>query len=63
MEGKCVKCGMATEGYKCNVDGAESATHDANHGKDDPTGHPKGDWHCMPKCSGCQQAEVNCTCG
>jgi len=45
---------MDTEGYKCDMCGAESATHDAN--------HEHGGDHCMPKCKGCNEAQVKCTC-
>jgi len=40
--------------YKCDLCGAESSSHDP--------GHECGSDHCMPKCSGCGEAEVNCTC-
>lgn len=54
MEGKCSKCGMDTEGFKCDVCGAESTTHDEH--------HEHGGDHCMPKCKACGQAQVKCTC-
>lgn len=50
----CSKCGGPTEGYKCDMCGAESATHDEN--------HEHGGEHCMPKCKACSQAQVKCTC-
>ena len=53
---KCSKCGMETEGYKCEMCGAESAHHDDNHGC--------GSEHCVAKCNGCGQAGTveKCTC-
>ncbi|MEK7506831.1 MAG: hypothetical protein AAB585_02360 [Patescibacteria group bacterium] len=54
MENKCKKCGMATQGYKCDMCGTESAEHDAGHGC--------GGDHCLAKCSGCGEAETKCSC-
>ncbi len=54
MDNKCSKCGMETEGFKCDMCGAESATHDEQ--------HEHGGEHCMPKCKACGQAQVKCTC-
>ncbi len=51
---ECTKCGGSAEGYKCDQCGAESASHDA--------GHACGGEHCMPKCTGCDEAQANCTC-
>lgn len=51
---KCSKCGAAAGGYKCDVCGAESAEHDM--------GHACGADHCMVKCSGCNEAELKCSC-
>ncbi len=50
----CSKCGGETEGYKCDICGAESAAHDDN--------HKHGSEHCMPKCKACGQAQVKCPC-
>ena len=50
----CKTCGGVTEGYKCDVCGEESATHDDSHKCD-------GD-HCVQKCVACNQAETKCTC-
>lgn len=50
----CSKCQGATMGYKCDMCGVESDTHDAN--------HACGGDHCMPKCAACQQAQVQCSC-
>ena len=50
----CKKCGQGVEGYKCDMCGDESVTHDANHGC--------GGEHCMPKCVACSEAEAKCTC-
>lgn len=55
---KCAKCGMEPEGFKCAICGAESADHDVNH----KHGEPASDRHCMPKCKGCNEAEVHCSC-
>ena len=51
---KCVKCGKEVDGYKCDMCGAEAKEHDAMHGC--------GGEHCMPKCKGCNEAEVKCSC-
>lgn len=50
----CAKCGGATEGYKCDVCGEESATHKEN--------HRCGGSHCVAKCKECGQAETKCAC-
>lgn len=50
----CSKCGGATEGYKCDACGEESAAHDPN--------HKCGGDHCVAKCTGCDQAHTKCTC-
>ena len=50
----CTKCGGPTEGYKCDLCGAESAVHVETHRCGGP--------HCMPKCERCEEAEVLCTC-
>ncbi|HEY4475206.1 MAG TPA: hypothetical protein VJB92_00555 [Candidatus Paceibacterota bacterium] len=54
MKGKCKKCGKPTEGYKCDMCGSESKNHEVN--------HSCGGIHCIPKCSGCGQAEEKCAC-
>lgn len=63
---QCIKCGQDTQGYKCNICGAESSEHDDKHGLSDDgrpkADHPRGAEHCMSKCVGCGQAEVNCPC-
>ncbi len=51
---KCVKCSGPTKGYKCDECGAESKSHDED--------HSCGGKHCMPKCEGCSEAQVKCTC-
>jgi len=50
----CKICGGETNSYKCDMCGEESITHDENHGC--------GGEHCMPKCAGCNEAEIKCTC-
>ena len=50
----CKKCDGPTEGFKCDECGAESETHDEN--------HECGGKHCMPKCKGCEEAQVKCDC-
>lgn len=50
----CKKCGSETSGFKCDVCGAESASHDA--------AHRCGGDHCMSKCKKCEQAEAKCAC-
>ena len=52
---ECKTCNGPTEGFKCDVCGEESPVHAAD--------HKCGGEHCMPKCSGCGQAEVKCMCG
>lgn len=51
---KCSKCGGDTSGYKCDMCDAEAAEHDSN--------HACGADHCMPKCTGCNQAASKCSC-
>ncbi len=53
---QCPKCGGETEGWKCAICGAESATHDSNHK------HADSDRYCTMKCKACAQADVLCTC-
>lgn len=50
----CSKCSGETEGYKCDVCGSESDEHIES--------HSCGGEHCMPKCAGCEQSQVLCTC-
>jgi hypothetical protein len=50
----CSKCAGPTEGYKCDLCGAESESHDPDHGC--------GGDHCMPKCAACNEAQVGCSC-
>jgi len=45
----CKGCGGPTEGYKCDMCGAEAESHDPN--------HACGGDHCLPKCKGCGEAE------
>ena len=52
---ECKTCKGPTEEFKCDVCGEESPVHVAD--------HRCGGEHCMPKCSGCGQAEIKCTCG
>lgn len=51
---ECVKCGKETEGFKCDMCGAESEVHDQ--------AHKCGGEHCTPKCKSCGEAQVKCTC-
>jgi hypothetical protein len=51
---KCIKCGGPTEGFKCDICGAEAEVHVED--------HKCGGEHCMPKCIGCGEAQVKCTC-
>lgn len=51
---ECSKCGGSAVGFKCDQCGAEAAAHDANHGC--------GGDHCMPKCTGCDEAQAKCAC-
>lgn len=53
-DNKCKTCGGPTEGYKCDMCGAESQGHDPK--------HMCGGEHCMQKCKECNEAEVNCIC-
>jgi hypothetical protein len=55
---KCAKCNMEAKGWKCAMCGHESEDHDHNH----KHGDPASDRHHMPKCVGCDEAEVNCSC-
>ncbi|MBI2029623.1 hypothetical protein HYT02_04360 [Candidatus Gottesmanbacteria bacterium] len=55
---KCAKCGMDTQGWKCAICGSEDTQHDDTH----IHGEPSSSRYCMPKCKGCNQAEVHCTC-
>lgn len=50
----CKTCGGRTQGYKCDVCGAESPVHVESHRCGGP--------HCMPKCGGCYEAEALCEC-
>lgn len=50
----CKKCQGETEGYKCDVCGAEAKEHDS--------AHKCGGEHCMPKCKACNEAEAKCVC-
>lgn len=51
---KCEACGKDAEGYKCDACGVEAGEHDPN--------HECGGERCMPKCSGCKEAQVKCSC-
>lgn len=51
---ECTTCGGPTEGFKCDVCGAEADVHVED--------HSCGGEHCMPKCQGCGEAQVKCTC-
>ena len=55
---ECAKCGGAASGWKCAICGEEADEHDSSH----THGEPASDRHCMPKCEGCGEAEVHCTC-
>lgn len=52
---KCGKCGMDAEGWKCAKCGHESAENDPSHTHEDAES-------MMAKCTGCNEAEANCTC-
>lgn len=54
MNDECKTCGAGADGYKCAVCGEAADEHDPE--------HACGAEHCQPKCEGCNQAEVNCTC-
>lgn len=51
---ECKTRGGATQGFKCEICGAESKKHDP--------GHACGGVHCMSKCAECNEAESNCVC-
>jgi len=51
---ECSTCQGGIDGYKCDTCGAESVEHDPD--------HECGSEHCMPKCAGCGEAQVNCSC-
>ncbi len=51
---RCRSCHGETKGYMCDVCGAVSDVHVES--------HACGGAHCMPRCAGCYEAEVNCTC-
>ena len=55
---KCAKCDGTASGWKCAICGAEADNHDKSH----KHGNPSSDRHCMPKCNGCDEAEVHCSC-
>ena len=50
----CATCGSLADGFKCDLCGAEADIQDEY--------HECGVEHCMPKCSGCGETEVKCTC-
>ncbi len=50
----CKKCGVKTNGYKCDICGAVASKHIESHGC--------GGEHCMAMCAGCEEAEVKCRC-
>lgn len=52
---QCSNCGCGTEGWKCDMCGAEAEGHVEEHGC--------GGDHCIPKCSGCGEAQSNCGAG
>jgi len=51
---ECKKCKKEVSGFKCDICGSESDTHVDN--------HECGGDHCMPKCTGCGEAEAKCSC-
>ncbi|OGN25873.1 MAG: hypothetical protein A2925_02425 [Candidatus Yanofskybacteria bacterium RIFCSPLOWO2_01_FULL_44_22] len=51
---KCKSCGRPGKGYKCPDCDSVSEKHDPE--------HECGGDRCMPKCSGCEDAEENCIC-
>jgi len=50
----CKKCGEETNGFRCDICGAESLKHSVS--------HACGGEHCVPKCTGCGEAETICDC-
>ncbi len=50
----CTTCQGETQGFKCDMCDSESDHHVAD--------HQCGGDHCMPKCSGCGEAQVKCSC-
>ena len=51
---KCDKPADSPDAYKCDMCPAVSATHDPN--------HSCGGEHCVVRCSGCKEAETQCSC-
>lgn len=54
MKNECAMCSSPTDGYKCDMCGAESMTHDET--------HDCGGDHSVAKCKACGEAETNCLC-
>lgn len=52
----CAKCGGESDGWKCAICGALSATHNPNHI------HQESDRYCTIRCAACGEADVLCTC-
>ena len=52
--GQCTNCTNETAGYKCDMCGSEAENHVAD--------HSCGGERCMPKCTGCNEAQSKCTC-
>ena len=51
---KCKLCSHEVKGFKCDVCGEETEEFKAD--------HKCGEEHLMPKCTGCNESEVQCTC-
>jgi len=50
----CVKCGGSTDGYVCEMCGDEMEIFVRD--------HECGGEHVVPKCKGCGQPQMDCTC-
>lgn len=53
-QSKCMMCGRDAQGFKCDVCAIDAQKHDSL--------HACGPDHLMPKCSGCDESQVRCTC-
>jgi hypothetical protein len=52
----CARCGELADGWKCAICGSVASEHDSGHL------HSGSDRYCTLKCTGCQEADVHCTC-
>ena len=55
----CKTCSKPTDGYKCDMCGAEAQEHDPNHANPE---HGCSGANCVSKCQPCGQAENKCAC-